>query len=212
MINTLLNLKNKNFNPKRILDIGANIGEFNDICKNIWNDSEVYLIEANKNCETILKSKSNNVFIEVLSDKDNDEVIFYMTTENTLCTGNSLYLEKTKHYSEDKLIKEKRLTKTLDTLFKNIEFDLIKIDTQGSELDILKGGLNFLNKTKYIIIETSVKEYNIGAPFETEVIEFMKINNFNNFVIMEEHTWPSHEGLFNFGDVFQRDLMFIKDE
>lgn len=212
MINTLLDLKHKKFNPKKILDIGANIGEFNDICKNIWNDSEVYLVEANKNCETILKSKSNNVFIEVLSDKDNDEVIFYMTTENILCTGNSLYLEKTKHYSEDKLIKEKRLTKTLDNIFKDIEFDLIKIDTQGSELDILKGGLNILNKTKYIVIETSVKEYNIGAPLENVVIEFMKINGFDNFVIMEEHTWPSNEGPFNFGDVFQRDLMFIKNE
>jgi len=210
MVNKLIDLKNKGLNPKKILDIGANIGEFYDICKNIWGDSEIYLVEANKNCETILKSKSNNIFIEVLGDKDDDEVIFYMTTENTLCTGNSLYLEKTKHYSEDKLIKEKRLTKTINSLFKDIEFDLIKIDTQGSELDILKGGSKILDNTKFIIIETAIKEYNIGAPLENEIISYMESIGFNGYDELEVHTWPVNEGPFNKGEIFQRDLIFYK--
>ena len=210
MVKKLIDLKNGGFNPKKILDIGANIGEFYDICKSIWGDSEIYLVEANKNCETILKSKSNNIFIEVLGDKDNDEVIFYMTTENTLCTGNSLYLEKTKHYSEDKLIKEKRLTKTINNLFKDIEFDLIKIDTQGSELDILKGASKILNNTKFIIIETSIKEYNIGAPLENEVIRYMESIGFDGYDELEVHAWPVNGGPFNIGEIFQRDLIFYK--
>ena len=86
------------------------------------------------------------------------------------------------------------------------------MDTQGSELDILKGGLKTINKAKYIIIETSIKEYNIGAPLEKEIIDFMSENNFKEFIVLEEHTWPTTDGPFKFGEVFQRDLMFIQND
>jgi FkbM family methyltransferase len=206
-----LELKNNGFVPKRILDIGANIGDFTMLCKEIWHESESYLIEANYNCESYLKKIHAKFQIEVLGDEDDKCVDFFLTKENDICTGNSVYLEKTEHYSFDNLIIEKRKTKKLDTIFKEDVFDLIKIDTQGSELDILKGGVSVVKRAKYVLIETSLKEYNKDAPFEQEIINFMNTIDFVNFIVLENHVWPIDGGLFKKGEIFQRDLIFYKN-
>jgi len=67
----------------------------------------------------------------------------------------------------------------LDSIFQNNEvFDLIKIDTQGSELIIIEGGINLIKKSKYIILELSILEYNESSPLFKEVINKMLNYNF----------------------------------
>jgi len=210
VINELNRLKIGGFNPKKILDIGANIGEFADMCRAVWSETTCYMVEANRNCEKHLITKNQPYFIEVLGENDNEDIIFYLTSDNEICTGNSVYLEKTQHYNEDKLIKEVRKTKRVDDLFKDVNFDLMKLDTQGSELDIIKGSLKTIESIKYVIIETSIKEYNLNAPLEKEVIDYMKSIGFNKYNELESHVWPVDNGPFKKGEVFQRDLIFYK--
>ena len=58
-----------------------------------------------------------------------------------------LYLKKkTNHWKEVK--PEKRTTNTLDNLFPDSTFEIIKIDTQGSEIPILKGGKRTSSKSR----------------------------------------------------------------
>ena len=40
--------------------------------------------------------------------------------------------------------------------------DLLKIDTEGSELDVLKSGINTVKKSKYILVEASVARESSG--------------------------------------------------
>lgn len=80
-----LDLKNNRFVPKRILDIGANIGDFTILYKEIWHESEIYLIEANYNCEPHLKNIHEKFQIEVLNDEDDKCVDFFLTKENDVC-------------------------------------------------------------------------------------------------------------------------------
>lgn len=208
--NRLVKLSNQGFKPKKILDIGANVGEFTIMCETIWPEVESNMVEANKNCEAKLSKLDQPFFIEVLGENDGDELTFYLTKDNDLCTGNSVYLEKTEHYSEDRVIKEKRETKKVDTLFKGETFDLIKLDTQGSELDILRGSTEVIEDTKYVLIETSLKEYNIGAPLEKDIVGYMKSIGFGKYDILDVHKWPVNHGLFQKGEVFQRDVLFYK--
>ena len=112
-----LNIKDNGFYPKNILDIGANVGEFTQMCNEIWPDTNCHSVEANRNCKIYLKKINCKHYIEVLGEENDKEINFYLTKENDICTGNSVYLEKTKHYSEENLITEKRFTKKLDTLF-----------------------------------------------------------------------------------------------
>jgi hypothetical protein len=41
---------------------------------------------------------------------------------------------------------------------------LVKIDVQGAEVDIIRGGLNTLKHTTRMIVELQHTEYNKGAP------------------------------------------------
>jgi hypothetical protein len=59
-------------------------------------------------------------------------------------------------------------------------FDLIKLDVQGAELDILKGGKKYIQKTRptYLLLETSIQQYNKGAPLAGEVISYLNKKNY----------------------------------
>jgi len=76
---------------------------------------------------------------------------------NTL--GNNLT-----RFSKENLIKEKVILNTIDNLFLNTRIDLIKIDTEGSEYDILVGGLKTIQKYKPLILleyfDENLKQFN----------------------------------------------------
>lgn len=71
-------------------------------------------------------------------------------------------------------------TSTLDEETKSIkEILLIKLDTQGTELNILKGGIETLKKTNLLLIEMSNHEmYKNGCKYY-EVDQFLRDNGFN---------------------------------
>ena len=190
----------KHFYPYRILDIGVNVGQFYQIAKQTFPDSFIFSIEASKECEPYLKQLTDNYYIGLLA-KDTSEYNFYSRKGDTTCTGNSIYRELTHFYSDDQLeiIKQKGIK--LDDLFElDSEFDLIKIDTQGSELDIITGGINLCKKAKGILLEVSLTQYNEGAPLHEEVIQFMSNFDFIKTEILDEaRNNGSH----------QQDILFI---
>ena len=56
--------------------------------------------------------------------------------------------------------------------------NLLKLDVQGSELDILKGLGNKIDTFEAIILETSVRRYNQSSPLFIKIINFMYKKNF----------------------------------
>jgi len=116
-----------NNNIKNILDIGANVGTFSNLCKSIVQDSTIYMIEANPQCEQFLKNIGNKYYIAALSD-ENKEVTFYININNPVCTGASYYKENGLAYIGANEIKLK--TFLLDELLsdEDIAFDFIKVD------------------------------------------------------------------------------------
>jgi FkbM family methyltransferase len=190
------------FHPYRILDIGANIGQFHRLAKETFPEAYIFSIEASPDCEAYLKQITSNYYIGLLA-KDNSEYDFYSRKDAPTGTGNSIYRELTHFYSDDKLsiIKQKGIK--LDDLFEeNSEFDLIKIDTQGSELDIISGGLNLCKKAKGILLEVSLTQYNEGAPLYQEVLSFMKDLGFTSKIVIDEtHNHGAH----------QQDILFTNE-
>jgi hypothetical protein len=87
--------------------------------------------------------------------------------------GESFYRENTNYYSDSFINPYYINTETLDNLFPNESFDFIKIDTQGSEIDILVGGKLLVQSTEYILLEVSITNYNIGAPLIKDVLNYM---------------------------------------
>lgn len=189
------------FYPSKILDIGANIGQFHELTKNTYPEAFIFSIEANPECEQYLKEITSDYYIGLLA-KDNLEYNFFSKKDNPIGTGNSIYKELTHHYSDDKLKILKQTGVKLDDLFeKTLEFDLIKIDTQGSELDIIAGGINLCYKAKGILLEVSITQYNEGAPLYQEVIDFMNSIGFIQVDILDELYIPDV--------VHQQDILFL---
>lgn len=190
------------FLPYRILDIGANIGQFHKLAQSTYPEAFIFSIEASPECEPYLKEITSNYYIGLLA-KDNSEYNFFSRKDAPTGTGNSIYRELTHFYSDDKLEILKQTGIKLDDLFEeNSEFDLIKIDTQGSELDIITGGINLCKKAKGILLEVSLTQYNEGAPLHQTVISFMENLGFNPVAVLDEAR--------NHG-AHQQDILFINE-
>jgi len=111
---SLENIK-KYFEPKSVLDIGANVGQFYSEIKPIFPNAYYYLVDGSKSCEVVLETLNVDYSICLLSDSEK-EVDFYIRKNEPRCTGNSIYRENTSFYDDDQILIEKRQTKTLSNL------------------------------------------------------------------------------------------------
>jgi FkbM family methyltransferase len=189
MFNKIKDLKNKGYYPDTILDIGAHHGNWTNVMKHIYNDSQYYLFEGIDYSELNQFSNDKNikVYNVILNDKI-EEVNWYQMKN----TGDSIYKEKTHYFNNCEIIK--RQTIDLNTLIvennilqesKNI---LIKIDCQGAEIPILKGSGSILEKTDFIILEIPLfGQYNECVPNFLEHISFMDKIGFNAYDIIDNH-------------------------
>jgi glycosyltransferase involved in cell wall biosynthesis len=162
-INYLIQLKNNGFEPRVIYDIGSCALHWTNEAKKLWPDATYILFDAFSPVEFLYK---DDYHIGVLSDKDDVIVKFYQN--DYFPGGNSYYreigCENGKYFPENKYIE--KITKTLDTVVKERGFplpDFVKIDVQGSEIDIIKGGVNTLSNVEKLIVELQHMEYNQGA-------------------------------------------------
>ena len=193
-----------NIHPKIILDIGANVGEFAIQSKMAWPDAYIFSIEANPNCEPYLKRVGNPFLIQALSSENKTNVPFYTTKLNPINTGNSLYKETcTNLYDDNNCVIKYITTSKLDDLFDESNdgcFNLIKIDTQGSEIDIIKGGINLIKKSKWILLEVSIISCNENSILIDDVIKYMTEIGFDIGTDIENHI---HEN-----KIVQKDILF----
>mgnify|MGYP003627235564 CR=1 FL=1 len=196
-------LNNINYTPKKVLDIGANIGQFHDMFTSIFPDVEILNIEGNVNCEKYLKEKNLNYKICMLSNSEK-LATFYRNAEANdpkgICGGSSLFKEKTEYYANSQEIKVN--TTTLDSIIPpSMVYDYIKLDVQGAELDIIKGGLHTILKSSFLQLELSILEYNEGAPLIGDIISFLNPLGFKVYDIGSLNYWN--------GKLNQSDFLFI---
>jgi FkbM family methyltransferase len=175
----------KKIKPKVIYDIGSCVLNWTNFAKKLWPTADIYQFEAMDLIEELYEEYGIKNYAHVLlTDVDNKSISFYQNL--LLPGGNSYYKENTQAFNESH-----RVTKvgmTLDTVIKQKNWPLpnmIKIDTQGSEIDILKGAKNSLSECYDLIIEAQHTDYNAGAPKVEEVINYVQSIG---FVLVREMT------------------------
>jgi len=191
------------FTPTSVLDIGANVGQFYKSCKEVFPNCYYYLIEGNDNCEEDLITLNVDFSISLLSDTEK-YVDFYTRKNDFKCTGSSIYREKTPFYNDGEIRIIKKKTTVLDQLLPDKQFDLIKIDVQGSEMDIILGGLNLIKKSMGVILEVSLVEYNENSPHKSTIYEIMNKLDFLPVESLEDITSPYFDG------IIQENILFVK--
>jgi FkbM family methyltransferase len=161
--------------------------------------SKIIGFETDKDlCEKLNKEASSgyNFFYQALGQK-NEKRNFYNTVDpmcSSLYQPNEKFLER---YQALEVAKLKNITQ-IDTvsldhfvLENQIEkIDLIKIDIQGAELDVFKGGKNTLKNTLFIISEVEFNTLYINQPLFGDVHNFLIKENFmfNKFLGIDGRT------------------------
>ena len=193
----------KGVTVKNIYDIGAHKGEWTlAISRYLNNDTKITMFEPSVSHQGVLNEISNRYgyrFIPIALGKSNGFFNFHTSGG----TGDSFYEEvesENKQGISPKLIE----VETLDNVIQRFSLqppDLLKLDCQGSELDILKGGKKTLNKVSGIILEASILECNIGAPLMGDLVSFLELHDFYPVSLSEVHNRT--------GIMKQIDLVFL---
>jgi FkbM family methyltransferase len=169
---------------KNIIDIGANVGNWTLLYMSLFKNCNFFLIEADHSHGRSIKLISKYFYLGALYSKAIKKVFFF--TNKYSGTGNSFYKENTSIKFKKKFL----FTNTLDKITKNFfykkKYDIIKIDTQGSELDILNGANRTLKKTKMIIIEINIFKYNQNKVEYYDIFKFLDKKGFKFKNILNE--------------------------
>lgn len=180
------------FNPNVIVDCGAGWGEWTGFVRSLFPNSYIISVDANPWTGGEIPN-ANVTRIETLSNNDGEEMIFYRKKENydsgTFCTGDSLFKENTQHYQSHNTSEFIVKTKTLKSILVECnkgKIDLLKIDTQGSEILIMEGMGSLLNEVEFLELECSLINYNLGGCSFFDIQNFLK-DNFEIFDIVEFH-------------------------
>jgi FkbM family methyltransferase len=171
-------------------------------------ETAFFLFEAMAKHEPALIRSNEPYVIAVLDQQNGVEKTFYESSAYAPGIGDSLYLEKSQAYKTETLLPCRRTTRQLDSLVKELGWplpDFIKLDTLGSELDILRGGTNCLAHARALQIECNVQKYNEGAPLINEVLTFGQDPGFRLYDIIQMH-FNEHK------ELLQADLLFVRSE
>ena len=190
-----------------VYDIGAFKGQWSNFYKNTsLSHCNFILFEANKDHIKTLKKTGFQFFNVTLSDQ-NRTVKFY---NNNNSTGDSYYKENTHNH---KNLKPKEIfAYQLDYVVKQNKLvtpELIKIDTQGSEIDILKGSKETLKQCNFIYLECPMSNFNKNKLNFQNYIDYLNKIGFIPQEICEIHHY--HQFLVQVDILFIRKSFCIKN-
>ena len=200
---TFKRLKKLGYQPKLALDIGAYDGAWAASFLTIFPEAKILMLEGQESKKDILKQKSDinkqlHFQIALLGSAEQEvELNIYETASSVL-----------KENNETGATIEIRTLITLDQLTKNTPFaqpDFIKIDTQGYELEILKGAEKTMQHAQFILLEVSLIDIYKSCPLVAEVMAFMQTKGFVLYDICSLIQRPYDKALY------QSDFLFVKE-
>lgn len=184
------------------LDIGANVGMFSlKMARLSGDEGKIISFEPSpfpfkELEENIKRFRVDNVNINnfaLVSDPKLKDIVFYIPVDKYGIARfgyGSLKKESANFWVEDnveendKFIKCRVKTKTLDNFCeenKIDKIDFIKIDTEGYELDVIKGGEKTI-MNNLPLIQCEMSDIGFGSKVFKNLVDFMLDLNFNRYV------------------------------
>ena len=197
-------------NTKGVIHIGASTGYERDMYKK-YSVGKVLWIEADPDVFLVLKkniSKFDNNFAYnyLITDKDNCEYNFLTSSDDGQSSSIYNFKDQSQMYEDLKITKKILLKSiTFKSFVKKNEIDLkyfssLVIDTQGAELDVLKGIDNLITNFKLIKIETAEFDVYENYPKINILSEYLKKFGFLEIrrteVDMNEYNQKAYDVIF----------------
>lgn len=195
-------LKVKGFSPGSIIDVGAYEGHWSRLARSVFHRSLLLMVEAQTAkipaLEAVCADLGGGTLVsKVLSSRAGEEVVFY-----EMETGSSLRPEN----SNVPRVERRLISDTLDNVASQMPGPIfLKIDVQGAELDILRGGQETLARCEVVQLEVALLPYNDGAPQIVDLLVQMKAWG---FVPFDFAGFIRPNGV----DLVQTDIIFVREE
>ena len=211
---------NKNKKRLKIFDIGG-AGGLQTRWKLYEKIVEATFFEPDKRSSNQLKQKGIKVIEKALWSKKINKKL-YLTKKlhtSSFFKPNRKFLDQFSDSQRYDIVdtKEISLSKMDDHINIQNQPHFIKLDVQGAELEILKGGKNTLKNVLAIEIELNFKEIYKKMPLSSYVDNFLKKQNFffNDYLTFfrwERLPHKAFDEVLRMGELVHSDALYIKSQ
>jgi FkbM family methyltransferase len=172
---------NKFYKAKRLCDIGAHKGHWSFVMHqlNPGLESVVMFEPQSRLIANLHDCKLNGVKKHIYQCALGDEEQMLILKGGTASASLFDTSENQNYYFPDSTNQESEQVKVkiLDDIYKSegLEYpDLIKMDVQGYEMNVLRGGRSVLANARYLVIELGLREFYKGQPPLWELMRFLE--------------------------------------
>jgi FkbM family methyltransferase len=192
-------LRSANFGT--VLDIGANVGQFAGLIQKYLPDASLYSFEPIPECYNalVLKMKSHTNFKSfnlALGDLDGETDFFVseFSPSSSLLPMGKLHRELFPETASS-VIRPVTIAR-LDSLANQIVVNgnlLIKMDVQGAEDKIIRGGIEFFKRANAVLTEISYESMYVGQPLFRDIHSMLDELGFRFSGTMFQQIRPSDQ-------------------
>jgi FkbM family methyltransferase len=196
---SLMNIQRLGYTPKFAVDIGAYEGEWAISFTEVFPAVKVLMLEAqtakSRKLEALSKLNPNlSYHIALLSSEDGKKLHFSEhETASHVTTSENEHTKNIISVSLDEIIRKKHLSFP----------DFLKLDVQGFEIEVLKGGKESLANAEFCLMEVTMLDLD-NTPLVLEVMNYMDVHGFQLYDITQFLRRPFDKALY------QADFLFIK--
>jgi len=204
----LNNLKKQNLEINTIVDVGANKGQFQKAANYLFPEAIIHSFEPIPELFNLLQRKKhtkNSNYNKALGNKIG-KLEFNLNEYNHSSSFFDISNEN-QNFPSSKTKKIEVQIDTLDNVIHALKIkrpSLLKLDVQGYEMEVLKGGVEALGSSiDFIIVEANFENLYEGQPSFTDLNRFLNSNNFELKTLLD----------FNMGNensYIEADYLYIK--
>ncbi len=204
-----------------VMDVGARDGLSPYFSKYEEKLSNIVLVEPDPDEQIKLQEKYANALIidKGLGSKQQDVKLNLCRKEavSSIYEPNTSFLDNYNNSERFDVVKKIDISLTTIDLIAseyNIEMDYMKLDTQGYELEILKGARNSLRKTIMLEVEIEYSEMYKGQPLFFDVVKYLDEIGFQLLDLSKVY-WRSKKSKLFYntkGRLVFGDALFIKKD
>ena len=213
----------RNLQPELAFDVGANTGQWFNAFRQIAPDCEVWSYECDPRALETLRNMSGRetltaewkVIPYALSSIDGESDFFQWPLESgqSSLQGLDKLGPHFKTVAQTPIERRRVIVRRLDGLVERAQIEgrrtWLKIDVQGSEMDVLIGCGDLLHAFEVIEVELSLCDFYERNTFIEEVISFLRDHGFTPLTVQTPR-WGGGNGLVTGG--LDADVLFVRNE
>ncbi len=175
-----------------IVDVGAADGRISQKFIEAFPDSTAYAFEPIGSTFELLKERvsGNKHIIAVNKALGSEEKELPIHLSQRITSSSFFDIERniSNQFFSENLKDIGAESVAVSTLDREIPADqdvsILKVDVQGFELEVLRGGKNTLKRTAIVVVEMQNHDLYVGAPKYCDIDEFLRDNNFELYDVI----------------------------